>query len=184
MWEKVDGWVSFAARWIAVLGFVAAVVTTAGGWAEGAIDKIIDLRIKKAIDAHEDEHPGDSVLPLDVVIMTEKDCASLPGWVPYIRASGRLPVGSGTGVDINGVGRTFRVDADDTMGEYEHKLTVSEAPAHRHMFKFGAEGGGTRRGAGGPSPDGEPAPDGRNRRGTSAQQHASNIFHEFLHPER
>ena len=148
MWREIDRWVSFAARWIAVLGVAAALVTTAGGWAGQVIDEIIDGRIKRAIAAHEAKHPVDAVLPPNTVIMTDKDCADVPGWAAYTRAAGRLPVGAGAGVDINGVGREFRVDVEDTLGEYEHTLTVPELPAHSHMFHIGKKGGGWRRGSG------------------------------------
>ena len=80
--------------------------------------------------------------------MTDRDCADVPGWATYTRAAGRLPVGAGAGVDINGVGREFRVDVEDTLGEYEHTLTEPELPAHSHEFKFGKKGGGKRRGSG------------------------------------
>ena len=148
MWREIDRWVSFAARWIAVVGFLAVLVTTAGGWAGDVIDEVINARINDAIATHEAKQPVGAGLPRNTVIMIDKDCANLPGWTAYTRAAGRLPVGTGAGVDINGVGRSFRVDAEDTLGEYEHTLTRDEMPKHFHEHKFGAKGGGSRRGAG------------------------------------
>ena len=48
-------------------------------------------------------------LPRNAIIMVEEECTTLPGWVPYAKAAGRMPIGAGTGSDINNVARIFRV---------------------------------------------------------------------------
>ena len=63
-------------------------------------------------------------LPRNTIIMVEEECTTLPGWVPYAKAAGRMPIGAGTGSDINNVARIFRVQDDDDSGEYVHTLTV------------------------------------------------------------
>lgn len=50
-------------------------------------------------------------------------------WVAWGR--GRVPIGVGTGTDINRNTMAF-VSADKTGGEYAHKLTISEMPSHSH----------------------------------------------------
>ena len=49
-------------------------------------------------------------------------------WETY--ASGKTLVGVGTGTDSNSVPKTFK--ANETGGEYKHKLTISEMPSHNH----------------------------------------------------
>ncbi len=49
-------------------------------------------------------------------------------WETY--ASGKTLVGVGTGTDSNSVSKTFK--ANETGGEYKHKLTISEMPSHNH----------------------------------------------------
>ena len=77
-------------------------------------------------------------LPQNAIIMMEEECTTLPGWVPYARAAGRMPIGAGMGSDINQIARTFRVGAEDGGGEYVHTLTVDEMPAHTHEHARGA----------------------------------------------
>ena len=79
-------------------------------------------------------------LPPNIVIMMEQECTSVKGWVPYTSAKGRIPVGAGTGMDINGVGRTFSLE-DDDIGEYVHTLSVEEMPTHSHKHPIGGSGG-------------------------------------------
>ena len=71
-------------------------------------------------------------LPRNAIIMIEEECRTLPGWIPFKRAFGRIPIGAGTGSDINNVARTFEVQAEDERGEYVHTLSVDEMPAHSH----------------------------------------------------
>ena len=92
-------------------------------------------------------------LPRNTIIMVEEECTTLPGWVPYAKAAGRMPIGAGTGSDINNVARIFRVQDDDDSGEYVHTLTVPEMPAHTHEHDRGAStathsGGSSRLGFG------------------------------------
>lgn len=49
-------------------------------------------------------------------------------WTPF--GAGRVTVGSGSGTDSNGETKAF--NAGSTGGEYNHKLTVAEMPAHTH----------------------------------------------------
>ena len=50
-------------------------------------------------------------------------------------AQGRTLVGAGEGTDSNNLAMTF--NAGDSGGEYKHKLTVEEMPAHRISFPIG-----------------------------------------------
>ena len=45
--------------------------------------------------------------------------------------AGRVPVGVGTGKDSNETSKSF-TNAEETAGEYTHKLTISEMPDHVH----------------------------------------------------
>lgn len=49
-------------------------------------------------------------------------------WTPF--GEGRTLIGAGTGTDVNSTSQTFT--ANDTGGEYTHKLTISEMPSHEH----------------------------------------------------
>ena len=52
-------------------------------------------------------------------------------WVAY--GSGKTLVGSGTGTDANGTTQTFSVSNNSkNLGEYTHKLIISEMPKHSH----------------------------------------------------
>ena len=52
-------------------------------------------------------------------------------WVAY--GAGKVLVGSGTGTDSNGKTQSFSVlNNGQNLGEYNHKLTVSEMPSHNH----------------------------------------------------
>lgn len=75
----------------------------------------------------------DARLPLNAIIMTEENCDTQAGWTYYDAAEGRIPVGAGTGIDINDVHRTFGV-GPDTLGEYTHTLTIAEMPSHSHQL--------------------------------------------------
>lgn len=76
---------------------------------------------------------GENVhLPRNAIIMMEAECSTLPGWVPYKRSAGRIPIGAGTGSDVNNITRTFRVGDNDNVGEYIHELTIPEMPSHSH----------------------------------------------------
>ena len=110
------------------------------------VDEVIDGRVTEVVEEYLAEQPpvvvaGNGALPRNTVIMTDQECTSLGGWVPYSRAAGRLPIGAGSGVDINGVGRVYNLNEDDPVGEYEHLLTVEEMPAHTHQHNVGGSGG-------------------------------------------
>lgn len=49
-------------------------------------------------------------------------------WERY--AEGRTIIGVGTGTDSNGTVQVF--NANETLGEYTHKLTINEMPRHSH----------------------------------------------------
>ena len=55
--------------------------------------------------------------------------------------SGRVAIGSGTGTDANITSKTFAVGS--TGGEYTHKLTTNEMPAHNHTFPYHGTAAGT-----------------------------------------
>ena len=53
-------------------------------------------------------------------------------WIAY--GAGKVLVGSGTGTDANGNSQIFSVTNNSkNLGEYTHKLTVSEMPSHTHI---------------------------------------------------
>ena len=124
MWKRFDTLTSVASRLISIGGLLAIVTSTAAGWVQNTINGYVDGRVERRLAA--------PTFPLNAVVMTEHECTSLAGWVPYPRAAGRIPIGAGSGVDINGVGRVFSTDEDDSVGEYEHTLTVEEMPEHSH----------------------------------------------------
>ena len=56
-------------------------------------------------------------------------------WVAY--GAGKVLVGSGTGTDSNGKTQAFSVaNNNKNLGEYTHKLTVSEMPSHTHSSNY------------------------------------------------
>ena len=56
-------------------------------------------------------------------------------WVAY--GAGKVLVGSGTGTDSNGKTQAFSVaNNSKNLGEYPHKLTVSEMPSHTHSANY------------------------------------------------
>lgn len=63
-------------------------------------------------------------------------------WSAY--AQGRVLVGAGEGTDANSVKKTFTGGA--TGGEYEHKLTTAEMPAHNHTASTNNTGSHTHTG--------------------------------------
>lgn len=54
-------------------------------------------------------------------------------WVQV--AEGKFLAGVGTGTDLNGASHTVTAGDTDTVGEYDHTLTVSEIPPHTHPIK-------------------------------------------------
>lgn len=74
----------------------------------------------------------DFVYPVGSIYMTTngQNPSTLFGgeWVAW--GQGRVPVGVGTGEDINGVSKTF--GSDVTGGEYNHTLSDAEMPRHDH----------------------------------------------------
>lgn len=63
-------------------------------------------------------------------------------WEAY--AQGRVLIGVGQGTDANSVKKTFTGGA--TGGEYEHKLTTAEMPAHNHTASTNSTGSHTHTG--------------------------------------
>lgn len=63
-------------------------------------------------------------------------------WSAY--AQGRVLIGAGEGTDANSVKKTFTGGA--TGGEYEHKFTMAEMPAHNHTASTDNTGGHTHTG--------------------------------------
>ena len=57
--------------------------------------------------------------------------------------SGRIVIGSSTGTDANSTAKTFAVGS--TGGEYTHKLTTNEMPAHHHTFPVYGPAAGTNK---------------------------------------
>ena len=56
-------------------------------------------------------------------------------WVAY--GKGKTLIGAGIGTDANGNSQTFSVSNNSSnLGEYKHKLTVSEMPSHTHTFGY------------------------------------------------
>lgn len=47
-------------------------------------------------------------------------------------AEGKFVAGVGTGTDLNGASHTVTAGDTDTVGEYDHTLTISEIPEHSH----------------------------------------------------
>ena len=74
----------------------------------------------------------DFVYPVGSIYMTtngQNPSALFGGeWVAW--GQGRVPVGVGTGEDINSVSKTFGPDV--TGGEYNHTLSDAEMPKHNH----------------------------------------------------
>lgn len=75
----------------------------------------------------------DFVHPVGSIYMTmdSQNPSTLFGgeWVAW--GQGRVPVGFGTGVDSNGVSKTFTA-IGGTGGEYNHTLSKVEMPKHNH----------------------------------------------------
>lgn len=85
-------------------------------------------------------------MPIGYVMMLSgvpTDPATLLGYGTWERiGQGRTIIGAGTGTDINGVSQTFT--DGETLGEYVHKLTTPELPAHNHTGGLtGPQGGVT-----------------------------------------
>ena len=82
----------------------------------------------------------DAIYPIGAVYYTTGD--TNPGdflgntWVRI--ASGRFIVGVGKGTDINAEERTYPA-GNDSLGEYEHMLTVIETPPHTHQIYYDTE---------------------------------------------
>ena len=74
----------------------------------------------------------DFVYPVGSIYMTtnSQNPSTLFGgeWVAW--GQGRVPVGAGTGTDINNVSKTF--ESGVTGGEYNHTLSNVEMPKHYH----------------------------------------------------
>jgi hypothetical protein len=61
-------------------------------------------------------------------------------WTAF--AQGRVPVGVGTGTDANA--DTLTVGAGDSLGEYNHILSLNEIPTHQHKLPSIGDRSGTR----------------------------------------
>lgn len=55
-------------------------------------------------------------------------------------SQGRVIIGSGTGTDTNNESKSFTLN--EKLGEYSHKITVSEMPSHKHTLTSIAVGMG------------------------------------------
>lgn len=75
----------------------------------------------------------DAIYPVGAIYMSVNSTnpSTLLGgtWVAW--GAGRVPVGVGTGKDSNETSKSF-TNAEETAGEYTHKLTISEMPDHVH----------------------------------------------------
>lgn len=77
-------------------------------------------------------------LPVGSVFFTAVNTnpSSLLGYGTWVqRAQGRFIVGVGEGTDANSETRTYP-QGEDSVGEYEHTLTVAEMPSHTHTGDF------------------------------------------------
>lgn len=85
----------------------------------------------------------DTIYPIGSIYISETDSTATAvqnrfktfgkdtTWIAY--GAGKVLVGSGTGTDSNGTNQTFSVaNNSKNLGEYTHKLTVSEMPSHSH----------------------------------------------------
>lgn len=76
------------------------------------------------------------VWPIGSIYMNRTDGTNpgtLMGFGTWVSAGlGRVPIGVGTGVDINGVSAV--VSAQTCGGEYQHTLTTAEMTKHRHVL--------------------------------------------------
>ena len=84
----------------------------------------------------------DKIYPVGSIYISETDSTVTAvqnrfggTWVAY--GSGKTLVGSGTGTDVNGTTQTFSVSNNSkNLGEYTHKLTISEIASHSHGLGF------------------------------------------------
>jgi len=77
---------------------------------------------------------GSSLFPVGSTYLTmvNTNPGTLLGFGTWVqRAQGRFLVGVGTGTDANSDTRAY-TQGNDSVGEYEHTLTVSEMPSHTH----------------------------------------------------
>lgn len=81
-----------------------------------------------------DQVVAPSLLPVGFVMMltgTTDSPATLLGYGTWERiGQGRTIIGAGTGTDEKGVSRTF--NDGQTVGEYDHTLSIDELPQHTH----------------------------------------------------
>lgn len=69
----------------------------------------------------------------NVILMTDQNCSDFgEGWTNYVPMNGRFPVAAGSGTDDRGESKAFV--AHDRGGEYQHQITISEMPSHRHKY--------------------------------------------------
>lgn len=76
---------------------------------------------------------GDLMYPIGSIYMSASDTppSELFGGAWESWGAGRVPIGVGTGTDVNNVSHTF--NAEDEGGEYQHTLTIAESPSHYHV---------------------------------------------------
>ena len=88
-----------------------------------------------------DKYILNKVYPIGSIYITVNNVnpSTLFGGTWQSFGEGRTLIGAGTGTDINSTSQTFT--ANDTGGEYTHKLTTSEMPSHSHsMSTSGTDG--------------------------------------------
>lgn len=88
----------------------------------------------------------DKAYPVGSIYMSVNDAnpSTFFGGTWEAFGQGRVLIGAGEGTDANSVKKTFTGGA--TGGEYEHKLTTAEMPAHNHTASTDNTGGHTHTG--------------------------------------
>ena len=90
------------------------------------IENIVSQAVSAALLAG---HPVGSI---EVNVSGDNPGTYLGGtWESF--GAGRVLIGVGTGTDSDSTSKTFS-SAEETGGEYTHKLTINEMPSHRHRL--------------------------------------------------
>jgi hypothetical protein len=104
----------------------------------------------------------DVIFPVNSIYLTVDNInpgTRFTGTVWELVSEGRYLAGVGTGSDINGVSETVNVESNsDNIGEYEHRLTLSEMPQHDHDIsmrrrRYGRTNGANKNQSGDWNPD-------------------------------
>lgn len=95
--------------------------------------------------AHELSKPGKQILDRiekvekklenleKAILLTNLPCDEIgKDWKRFTRMDGRFPIATGMGVDKQGRGMKFELDAQG--GEYKHVLSIDELPIHTHQY--------------------------------------------------